>query len=148
MNKKAEALAATGLETKKQENMQKAKSKKSVYIYIGALFIIVLLLILLSYFIQSNNSELHSLNEKNATAQQNIENLQTMNLQLRADNDAFITKISDLEEQVGELQSQVNDIMQQWRDDVKNIREIDATQYKELLTKYNEIIEKYEVKGD
>lgn len=76
MNKRAEATARM-IRVEKQGRSQKEKSKKSVYIYIAALFIVVLLFILLSYFIQQrNNSALQSLNEDKATAQQNIQDLQ------------------------------------------------------------------------
>lgn len=76
MNKRAEATARM-IRVEKQGRSQKEKSKKSVYIYIAALFIVVLLFILLSYFIQQrNNSALQSLNADKATAQQNIQDLQ------------------------------------------------------------------------
>lgn len=149
MNKRSDALAETGSENKQKEHISRAQSKRSVYIYIGVLFVIVLLFILLSYFIeQRNNSELSTLNEKNATAQQNIENLQTLNLQLQAENETYKSQVSALEEQIDALEERIKKIQEEWRHDVANIRNSDAEQYNELLAKYNELAEKYGVKGD
>ncbi len=147
MTKRAEALAATGLDSEKQDAFLKTNSKKSVYIYVAALFLIVLLFILLSYFIQQrNNSQVQSLNEKNITAQQNIENLQEKNLQLQQEIDAYHMTINELEAQILELEDQIKDIRQQWQNDVRDVKANDAAQYDELLAKYNELLEKYEVK--
>ncbi len=149
MNKRADALAETGIEFAKQEITNKEKSKKAVYMYVAVLFLIVILFTLLSYFIQQrNNSQLYTLNEKNATAQQNIENLQEMNLQLNTENDALQAKLSGLEAEIDDLERQLGVITQQWQDEVQLVRETDAVKYNELLAKYNELIEKNEFKGN
>lgn len=124
----------------KHGNARKEKSRKAVYIYIATLFGVVLIFILLSYFVQlRNNSEISTLYEKNATAQQNIENLQSTNLQLQTDNDSYKEKIS-------ELQDQINDLKLQWESDVQTIMEQDKAKYNELLSKYNALAKKYGVK--
>lgn len=124
----------------KQGNARKERSRKAVYIYIATLFGVVLIFILLSYFVQlRNNSEISTLYEKNATAQQNIENLQSTNLQLQTDNDSYKEKISD-------LQNQINDLKLQWESDVQTITEQDKAKYNELLSKYNALAKKYGVK--
>lgn len=149
MNKKADDTTATVTDTAELENSRKANSRKSVYIYIATLFLIVLLFILLSYFIQQrNNSALHTLNEKNATAQQNIVNLQTMNLQLQSENEAYKEQITELEAQISGLEEKVEDTKALWQNDVQNVIKNDAAKYNELLTAYNELIKKYEVKGN
>ncbi len=149
MNKRADALTDAGIDAEKQANIKIATSKKSVYIYIAVLFLIVLFFILLSYFIQQrNNSALHTLNEQNATAQQNIQNLQTTNLDLRAENDTLRVLISELEAKAGDLEDQLNEVRLEWKNDVENVKTNDAAQYNELLAQYNELIDNYEVKVD
>lgn len=141
MNKRADACSQSLPEppsgSGKQEKSKKEKSKKAVYIYIATLFAVVLFFILLSYFIQlRNNSEISALYEKNATAQQNIENLQNKNFQMQTDNDSYKEKIS-------ELQGQIEQIKQQWQTDVQAVTEQDKEKYSELLTKYNALAKKY-----
>lgn len=149
MNKRADAITDTRIENKKLENMKKTKSQKSVYIYIAALFIIVVLFILLSYFMQQrNNSTLSTLSEQNATAQQNIENLQTTNQQLQAENDIYEAKLTDLQTQIGQLEDQLEGVRLAWQNDMQNIKKNDLAKYNELFAKYSELIEKYEVKGN
>ncbi|UOO37682.1 hypothetical protein IZU99_10705 [Oscillospiraceae bacterium CM] len=112
MNKRAEGMpeaqAAGPVKPEKPGTNRKEKSKRSVIIYIATLFIVVFLFILLSYFVQQrNNSQISTLSERNATAQQNIENLQQENLQLKSDNTAFQERIANLEAQVADLQNQL-----------------------------------------
>lgn len=144
MNKKADSPSKP--QTKKpdgddkQGHAKKEKSKKAVYIYIATLFGVVLISILLSYFVQlRNNSEISSLYEKNATAQQNIENLQNANLQLQKDNDSY-------KEMVAALSDQINEMKQQLQSDVQAVTEQDKAKYNELVSKYNALAKKYGVK--
>lgn len=147
MRKRAEALTDPDIEKEKQDNIKREKSKKSVYIYIAALFLIVLLFILLSYLMQQrNNSELHTLNEKNATAQLNIDNLQTTNMQLQEENGLYEAKVEDLEEQVGSLEKEIEDTKLLWQNEIQNVKKSDAALYNELMEKYTELMKKYEVK--
>lgn len=143
MNKKADSPSKP--QTKKpdgddkQGRARKEKSKKAVYIYIATLFGVVLISILLSYFVQlRNNSEISSLYEKNATAQQNIENLQNANLQLQKDNDSYKEMVTTLSDQINELK--------QLQSDVQAVTEQDKAKYNELVSKYNALAKKYGVK--
>lgn len=136
-------------DTEKADIIKKAKSKKSVYIYITTLFLIVFFFILLSYFMQQrNNSELHTLNEQNATAQQNIENLQTTNQVLQKENDTYKIQVSELTDKVESLEVQAASDKNQLIADFEIAKNNDIVKYSELLAKYNELIEKYGVKVD
>lgn len=149
MKRRAEALTEPDIEKEKQDNIKIAKSRKSVYIYVAVLFLIVLLFILLSYLMQQrNNSELYTLNEKNATAQQNIENLQTTNIQLQDENGVYEARIKELEAKISSLEEKVHDTERLWQSDVQNVKNSDAALYNELQEKYNELVNKYEVKGN
>ena len=149
MDKRADTLTDSVNDSEKQKNIKRLKSKRSVYIYIATLFVIVVLFILLSYFMQQrNNSELHTLNEKNATAQLNIENLQTAKLEIQAENDANKTKIAELEKQVSSLEDEIKQVRIDWQNDVQNTKNNDTLQYNELLAQYNELTQKYAAKGN
>lgn len=149
MSKRADIIEDTGIDTTKLENIRKLKSQKSVFIYIAALFVIVLLFIILSYFMQQrNNSALHTLNEQNATAQQNIENLQSTNIHLQTENEIYQTKILDLEAQISKLEDQLEDVRVAWLKDVQSIKKNDLAKYNTLFKQYRELIEKYEVEGN
>ncbi|SHH79001.1 hypothetical protein SAMN02745823_01040 [Sporobacter termitidis DSM 10068] len=144
----AEALSEMPPEPAAQDKARTEKSKKSVYVYIAALFLVVVLFTLLSYFMQQrNNSEISSLNEKNASAQLNIENLQSTNLQLKSESDTDKKQISDLQSQVDDLEKQIEDIKQQWQNDVQSVKDADQAAYNDLQAKYNELVEKSGSKG-
>lgn len=140
-------LDAEGIETRKSENSKKATSRKSVYIYVSALFVVVLCFILLSYFVQQrNHSEITTLHEKNVSAQQKIENLQNSNLELTAENEAYNAQVAALEEQIADLEAQIREVRKKWLDDVQTVIDNDSAAYNELLNKYNELLEKYGIK--
>ena len=121
-----------------------SKSRRSVYIYIATLFLVVLLFTTLSYFIQQrNSSEIDSLHEKNATAQQNIENLQTVNLQLKEESKSDRALISELRAQLEELEKQITEIRQQWQEEVQSIKQNEQEAYDALLEKYNALMETF-----
>jgi DNA repair exonuclease SbcCD ATPase subunit len=153
MVRRAEGIAQSPVdvealdETTPEEVLKKVgteKTRKSVYIYIATLFLVVLLFTLLSYFIQQrNNSEISSMNEKYATAQQNIENLQDTNLQLQSESDADKKQIADLQTQISGLEKQLSDMQQQWQADVQNVRDSDQAAYSTLQQQYNELQEQY-----
>lgn len=94
-----------------REPVNKAKTKKAVYIYITTLFLVVILFMTLSYFIQQrNNTEISALNEKNVSSEQRIVNLQEMNLALKNENGDYQKKIEELEQQIGSLQSEIKEL--------------------------------------
>ena len=146
-NAPAEAAGGVPEDSAKQDAARaetSEKSRKSVYMYIATLFLVVLLFTLLSYFVQQrNNSEIGSLHEKYATAEQNIENLQTTNLQLQSESDTDKKQINELQGQMEDLNKQITDIRQQWQDDVQSIQVSDQAAYNALLEKYNALQEKY-----
>jgi peptidoglycan hydrolase CwlO-like protein len=150
MNKRADGIADTpGFISKEDSRTSKANSKKAVFIYGATLLAVVLFFILLSYFIQQrNNSQITTLLEKNATAQQNLENLQNANLQLQTQNDKYTVTIEDLENKIAALELQIDGVRQTWAEDVKNVEDTYKAQYNELLIKYNELVEKYGVEED
>jgi len=92
------------------ENKPK-KGKYSVSLYVTILFVVVLILILLSHFIQQrNNSETISditqqHKEFSAQALQNIEDLQSRNLQLAEENKQLEDEIAELDEKIDELEA-------------------------------------------
>jgi uncharacterized protein HemX len=143
----AAAAALTGTPTDDGEAVQeisrldrKEKSKKSVYIYVATLFIVVLLFTLLSYFVQQrNNSEISTLTQKNATAQLNIENLQSDNQLLQKESSTDRKQIADLQSQVTQLEKKLSDMQEQ----SKNTEKSDQQAYSLLLEKYNTLLEQY-----
>lgn len=125
-----------------QDKRRREKSRKSVYIYVATLFLAVFLFMLLSYFMQQrNNSEISWLNEKNATAQQKIENLQNAMIQLQAENAAYEKQVADLQAQISELEGRIIEIRKAWRADVQSVLDADREAYNDLLEKYNELAE-------
>jgi predicted PurR-regulated permease PerM len=114
MKKRADDLSDTESISNIQDKGLKARSKKSVIIYMTTLFMAVVLFILLSYFIQQrNNTEINALNEMNTTAEQNIENLQDSNVQLQSENESYKQKIAELESQVTALESELSTMKQE-----------------------------------
>lgn len=118
--------ATTGLAPEMPpENLKskKVKSQKSVYIYISTLFFVVMLFIFLSYMVQQrNNTALSALHEKNVTAQEHIENLQSANLQLESENDALITESETNKKKIAELESKLEALKREV-DTIRNIQE-------------------------
>lgn len=119
-----------------QDKSRREKSRKSVYIYVATLFLVVFLFMLLSYFMQQrNNSEISWLNEKNATAQQKIENLQNTVIRLQAENAAYERQVADLQERISELDGQITEIRRAWQADVQSVLEAGRAAYNDLLEK-------------
>lgn len=148
MNRRAEGLSEVNADADGQVE-QKAASKKSVYIYIATLFFVVIFFIVLSYLINDrNNSQIHTLNEKNVTAQQHVENLQSDNLQLHSENDAYEMKITEIEQQLAALKIELRETRKNWRDDVQAVLTYDREQYNALLSQYNVLKENYDIKVD
>ena len=123
---------------------KREKSKRSVYIYIATLFIIVLLFTLLSYFVQNrNNSEISTLTQKNATAQLNIENLQSENLRLREDSVNEKKQLATLAEQVAVLEKQLTALQQKLKDELSALTTQDKQKFDVLQGQYNALLEQY-----
>jgi uncharacterized protein YlxW (UPF0749 family) len=109
MNRRADGLSVQRQETVVREGGGRERSRKSVYLYVSALFLIVMAFILLSYMIQQrSNTEISALHEKNTTAQQHIENLQEENIRLREENDVYKVKIAELESRINALTNEVD----------------------------------------
>jgi TolA-binding protein len=115
---------STGIEVPgDKQSSKKARSQKSVYIYISTLFLVVILFILLSYMVQQRNStELSTLHEKNVTAQEHIENLQSANLQLESENNALESESEANKKKIAELESKL-DALKSEVDALKSIQE-------------------------
>lgn len=147
MNRRSDGVSVTHNDTGTPDSSKKARSRRSVYIYVATLFIVVLGFILLSYFMQQrNNTEINALNEKNLTAEQHLENLQDTNIDLQSENDSLKTQITDLEQQITDLENELKDVRKNWLNDVQDIMNTDKTKYNELLDKYNALIKKYGIK--
>jgi cell division protein FtsB len=147
MHRRTEGLAQD--EKACQTSEKKASSKKSVIIYIATLFIVVLVFIVLSYLNSNRSSfQISTLHQKNATALQNIEDLQSENLLLKGEKAAFEEKLAELEQKAWELESQLRETRVSWRDDVQDILTSDSEKYNELLDKYNELLKNDDSKGD
>ena len=126
--------------TDKKDNI-----RKSVYIYIATLFIVVLMFTLLSYFVQlRNNTEISSLTQRNATSQLDVENLQSENLRLQEENSADKKQLAALQAQVAELNKQLADLQQKSQDALQNIETQDKKTYDALQGKYNALQEQYD----
>lgn len=94
-----------------REPVNKAKTKKAVYVYITTLFLVVIMFMTLSYFIQQrNNTEISVLNEKNVSSEQRIVNLQETNKSLMDDNENKKKKIDELEQKITSLQNEINEL--------------------------------------
>jgi seryl-tRNA synthetase len=146
MHRRTEGLAQD--EKACQTSEKKASSKKSVIIYIATLFIVVLVFIVLSYLNSNRSSfQISTLHQKNATALQNIEDLQSENLLLKGEKAAFEEKLAELEQKAWELESQLRETRVSWRDDVQDILTSDSEKYNELLDKYNELLKNDDSKG-
>ena len=143
----AEPAGTTPAEEAKQAAARaerSAKSRKSVYIYIATLFLVVLLFTLLSYFVQQrNNSEISTLHQKNASAQMNIEDLQNANKQLKQEKEAGETQISALQGQLDDLKKQLDDARRQWQEETESLRTSSQASYDTLLEEYNTLYNKY-----
>jgi uncharacterized protein HemX len=128
MNKRADAQPVQRQDTIIKDPKAKAKSKISVYLYISALFLVVILFILLSYFIQQrSNTEISALHEKNTAAEQNIENLQDTNLQLKNENEEYQNKIGELEGKISILENEVT-AMKAIQENIMNSQKAGHTQ--------------------
>jgi uncharacterized membrane protein YvbJ len=135
--------------TAHQASEQKTASKKSVIIYIATLFLVVIFFIVLSYLINNrNSSQIDTLHQKNATAQQNIEDLQSENISLKDENAAYEIRLAELEEQVAGLEGELRQTRINWRNDVQDVLTADSERYNELLVKYNELTENDDIKVD
>lgn len=142
------SVAADGGEKERQETGRTDKKdniRRSVYIYIATLFIVVLMFTLLSYFVQQRyNTGISSLTQRNATSQLNIERLQDENLRLREDNGNDKKQLTELQEQVAALNKQLADLQQKSKDALQNLETQDKKTYDALQGKYNTLQEQYD----
>ena len=135
--------------SEKKTSEKKASSKKSVVIYIATLFIVVIAFIVLSYLNSNRSSfQISALHQKNTTALQNIEDLQSENLLLKDEKAAYEEKLAELEQKAAELESQLRETRVSWRDDVQDILTSDSEKYNELLDKYSELLRNDDNKVD
>ncbi len=149
MNKRAESLTETNKESESQIHEHKIATKRSVIIYIATLFLVVIFFIVLSYLINNrNNSQIHTLHEKNITAQQSIEDLQNENLELKSEKSLNEEKIEELEQKVSELESDLRETRVNWRNDVQEVLDNSQEQYNELMEQYNALLENNDIKVD
>lgn len=104
------AVETAPLEDSKPKSRK--KSQQSVIVYVTLLFTFACLLVLLSYFMQQRKNEdaMSDLTEQHtqftAQAQQNIENLQNMNIDLQTQLEEAQEKIQELESKVDELNAE------------------------------------------
>lgn len=142
-------------ENKHQPN-DGAKPKYSVTMYVTILFAAVLVVILLSYFIQlRNNSETISTitqqhKEFSSQALDNIEELQNKNMQLAEDNEKNVEEISSLNDQIDSLteensaKTEENESLQRENSAIKALMDLqiaidkgDTATAKNLVSKLN-----------
>ncbi len=147
MNRRAEGLPVSEKTDSKTE--QKASSRKAVFIYVATLFIVVIFFIVLSYLNSSrNNTQIHTLHEKNVTAQQNIDELNAENMLLQEENDAYKAKLDELEQKINSMNSELKQTRKNWQADVQDVINSDQEKYNALLKQYNELIENNDIKVD
>jgi predicted nuclease with TOPRIM domain len=129
----------------KEENLESDKPKKySLKAYIIIMFTVMILLILLSYFIQQRNSEtIDSLNQQHSefsiSALENIERLQTENEQLKKTVDEQTDELSDKNDEIDKLEGELADVRQEWSDDVKSVEDTMKADYNGLKLKYDSL---------
>ncbi len=148
MNKRADGLAEAQKDAASQAE-HKTASKKHVLIYIVTLFVVVIFFIVLSYLINDrNSSQIHTLHEKNMTAQEKIENLQSENIRLKTETEEYEVKIKELEQQLEDTENELRQTRINWREDVQAVLSFDREQYSALLEQYNELKENEDIKVD
>jgi septal ring factor EnvC (AmiA/AmiB activator) len=109
----------------------KKQTKHSVFIYVTIMFGAVVLLILLSHFIQQRNSSItiSSITEQHGKfstqALDNIEELQNRNIEL-------MEELSSAQARIEELENEVENARQQLTDELKNTEEVLTAKYNEL----------------
>ena len=120
-------------ETVSDANKKQTKHsvKHSVFIYVTIMFGAVVLLILLSHFIQQRNSSrtISSITEQHGKfstqALDNIEELQNRNIEL-------MEELSSAQARIEELENEVENARQQLTDELKNTEEVLTAKYNEL----------------
>jgi predicted RNase H-like nuclease (RuvC/YqgF family) len=110
-----------------KENGKKTEKTFSVKMYMITMFIFVVLIILLSYFVQQRDhskmittlTEQHS--EFSVQALENIEDLQQKTLQLTEENRELSDRAAENEERISELENELSETKDAWAQDVKDV---------------------------
>ena len=132
----------TAVNTESREDMRPAK-ERSVMVYVIALIATVLLLILLSYFVQNRtrNAELDALSQQHTSSLQKIEDLQNTNVMLEDENENLKKELKSAGDRISELEDELEKTKEKYAEDIKKLEEGYKAEYDELLQKYNELNE-------
>ncbi len=132
----------TAVNNESREDMRPAK-ERSVMVYVIALIATVLLLILLSYFVQNRtrNAELDALSQQHTSSLQKIEDLQNTNVMLEDENENLKKELKSAGDRISELEDELEKTKEKYAEDIKKLEEGYKAEYDELLQKYNELNE-------
>ena len=118
--------------------MEKSKStetgaspKKAVVLYSVALFVVVVVFIAISYFINDRGQDrVDELHEQQTTALQRID-------LLRSENERLAEELSGSEMRVEELEEELRQVYLDWAEDAQRIENRHKTAYDDLLSESN-----------
>ncbi len=112
-------------------------------VYVIALIATVLLLILLSYFVQNRtrNAELDALSQQHTSSLQKIDDLQNTNVMLEDENENLKKELKSAGDRISELEDELEKTKEKYAEDIKKLEEGYKAEYDELLQKYNELNE-------
>ena len=87
------------------------RSRRAVIVYSAVLFLVVVFFIGLSYFIDRRGDDaVDALHEQNTSATKKIEQLQTENVDMRAEIEALTAQLETLETEKSELENAYSEI--------------------------------------
>ena len=113
-------------------------SRRTIILNASALFVVVVIFITLSYFINSRgDNEVLALNEQNTTALQKVESLRMETERLGGENAELSARIEELEDEL--RQTNIDRAR-----DLKIEEERHASEYEALLSQYNELLSQLE----
>ena len=126
--------------------MEKSKStetgaspKKAVVLYSVALFVVVVVFIAISYFINDRGQDrVDELHEQQTTALQRID-------LLRSENERLAEELSGSEMRVEELEEELRQVYLDWAEDAQRIENRHKTAYDDLLSESNMLHTQLEV---
>lgn len=121
-----------------EKEKQQSRSRRAVIMYTIALFAVVIVFILLSYFIDKrNDTAVAALHEQNSSALQKIEALGDEAERLRGETAEKDALIAELEEELRQARLD-------WAEDTKRIEDRYKADYNELLQELNELLSQTE----
>ena len=113
-------------------------SKRAVLIYSVALFLVVVVFIAISYFINERGQDkVDALHEQQTTALQRIDTL-------RSENERLQTELDNGAARVVELEGELAQAYLEWVEETKQIESKHVTAFDDLLSEYNELLAQHE----